>query len=72
MDVHIEPLPKGQWGPIDGYALEFADGSRFTETIFRSERLAIDAATLHGYKPLVANVRITDKQAAAHWKRPEA
>ena len=41
MDVYIEPLPRGQWGPIDGYSLEFADGSKFTHDVFRSELLAI-------------------------------
>ncbi|MCP3722628.1 hypothetical protein M3I53_05690 [Paraburkholderia sp. CNPSo 3272] len=71
MDVYVEPLPRGQWGPIDGYALEFADGSKFAENIFRSELLAISEIVLRGYKPLLANVRITDKQANAHWKRPE-
>ena len=71
MDVYIEPLPRGQWGPIDGYALEFADGSRFTKDIFRSEILAVNEAVLRGYKPLLPKVRITDKQAATHWKRPD-
>ena len=71
MDVYIEPLPRGQWGPIDGYSLEFADGSRFTTDIFRSEVLAVNEVVLRGYKPLLAKVRITDKQADGHWKRPE-
>lgn len=71
MDVYIEPLPRGQWGPIDGYSLEFADGSKFTNDIFRSERLAISEIILRGYKPLLANVRITEKESASHWKRPE-
>jgi hypothetical protein len=70
MDVYIEPLPRGQWGPIEGYALEFADGSKFTNDIFRSQTLAINEIVLKGYKPLLANVRITEKHAAAHWKRP--
>ncbi|MCP3715117.1 hypothetical protein [Paraburkholderia sp. CNPSo 3281] len=71
MDVYIEPLPRGQWGPIDGYALEFEDGSKFAENIFRSELLAISEIVLRGYKPLLAKVRITDKHANAHWKRPD-
>lgn len=71
MDVYIEPLPRGQWGPIDGYALEFADGSKFADNIFRSEHLAISEIVLRGYKPLLASVRITDKQANSHWKRPD-
>jgi hypothetical protein len=71
MDVYIEPLPRGQWGPIDGYALEFADGSKFTHDVFRSEVLAISEIILRGYKPLLAKVRITEKEASAHWKRPE-
>jgi len=71
MDVYIEPLPRGQWGPIDGYSLEFADGSKFTHDIFRSELLAISEVILRGYKPLLAKVRVTDKQSTAHWQRPE-
>jgi hypothetical protein len=70
MDVYIEPLPRGQWGPIEGYALEFADGSKFTNDIFRSQALAISEIVLKGYKPLLANVRITEKRASSHWTRP--
>ncbi|SDE16438.1 hypothetical protein [Paraburkholderia lycopersici] len=72
MDVFIEPLPRGQWGPIDGYSLEFVDGSKFTNDIFRSEALAASEAILRGYTPLLPTVRITDKLAVEHWKRPEA
>jgi hypothetical protein len=70
--VYVEPLPKGRWGPIDGYAIEFADGIKVTRQIYQSERLAISEIKLRGYVPLVAKVRITDKNVAAHWSQPEA
>jgi hypothetical protein len=67
-NVYIEPMPKGQWGPIDGYALEFDDGTRITQQVYRSERLAIDEIRLRGYMPLVAKVRVTDKTVDEHWR----
>jgi hypothetical protein len=65
--VFIEPVPKGRWGPIDGYALEFQDGTRVTEQLYSSERLAVSEIKLRGYEPLVARVRITDKEESEHW-----
>ncbi|MEM5438769.1 hypothetical protein [Paraburkholderia diazotrophica] len=66
--VYIEPVPKGRWGPIDGYSLELRDGTRITEELHRSERLAASEVKLRGYLPLRATVRITDKAVAEHWQ----
>lgn len=71
-NVYVEPLPKGQWGPVEGYTLEFVDGTKVTTEVFQSERLAISEIKLRGYIPLLAKVRITDKQADMHWQRAEA
>jgi hypothetical protein len=68
LNVYIEPLPKGQWGPIDGYSLEFEDGSRMTIETFRSERIAISEIKLYGYVALAAKVRIPDKNNEHHWE----
>jgi len=68
MHVYIEPVPKGQWGPIDGYRIETQDGTRLSGELLRSERLAVSEAKLHGYVPLLATVRIPDKSVAEHWK----
>ncbi len=70
-NVFIEPMPKGRWGPIDGYTLEFQDGTRVDSVLYRTESLAISEIKLRGYKPLVAKVRITDKEDATHWKAVE-
>ncbi|SAL55708.1 hypothetical protein AWB73_06103 [Caballeronia turbans] len=67
-NVYIEPMPKGQWGPIDGYTLEFHDGTKITPQVYRSERLAVDEIKLRGYSPLVATVRVTDKTVDDHWQ----
>jgi hypothetical protein len=66
--VYIEPLPKGCWGPVDGYSLEFRDGYRITPQVYRSETLAISEIRLRGYVPLTARVRVTDKSDPAHWE----
>ena len=66
--VYIEPVPKGQWGPIDGYRIETQDGTKLSGELLRSERLAVNEARLHGYVPLLATVRIPDKAVAEHWK----
>jgi hypothetical protein len=68
MQIYVEPLPKGRWGPIDGYALEYPDGTKITNQVFRSEKLAVSEVKLRGYKPLLAKVRITDKRDATHWE----
>ncbi|SAK98349.1 hypothetical protein AWB78_05649 [Caballeronia calidae] len=65
--VFIEPIPKGLWGPIDGYTLEYSDGDKVTTHVFRSEKLAIDEVKLRGFRPMVAKVRITDKGNHNHW-----
>lgn len=67
-NVYVEPLPKGLWGPIEGYILEFLDGTRITQHVFRSERLAVNEIKLRGYSPLLAKVRITDKSVETHWE----
>ncbi|MBN3754369.1 hypothetical protein G3N95_15565 [Paraburkholderia sp. Tr-20389] len=66
--VYVEPVPKGQWGPIDGYTVEFEDGSKVIEEIYRSEVLAVSEIKLRGYAPLLATVRITDKTVTEHWR----
>ena len=66
-NVYVEPLPKGRWGPINGYTLEFRDGTRITQQVYQSERLAVDEIKLRGYSPLLAKVRITDKSVDEHW-----
>jgi hypothetical protein len=66
-NVYVEPLPKGRWGPINGYTLEFHDGTRITQQVYQSERLAVDEIKLRGYSPLLAKVRITDKSVDEHW-----
>jgi len=68
LHVYIEPVPKGQWGPIDGYRIETQDGTKLSEQLLRSETLAISEAKLRGYVPLLATVRIPDKANAEHWK----
>ncbi|KNH08179.1 hypothetical protein BRCH_00270 [Candidatus Burkholderia brachyanthoides] len=68
--VFIEPVPKGRWGPIDGYALEFQDGTRVTDDLYQSaERLAVSEIKLRGYTPLAGRQgRITDKADTEHWE----
>ncbi|VXC96207.1 conserved hypothetical protein [Burkholderia sp. 8Y] len=70
-DVYVEPVPKGRYGPIDGYKLEFHDGSRVSHETFLSEARAIREAKLRGYVPMLAKVRITDKRETAHWQSTE-
>ena len=69
--VYVEPVPKGQWGPIDGYAVEFHDGTRVIQEIYPSEVLAVSEIKLRGYVPLLAKVRITDKTVTGHWQTAE-
>ena len=69
--VYVEPVPKGQWGPIDGYTVEFEDGTKVIEEIYRSEVLAVSETKLRGYAPLLARVRITDKTDTGHWRAVE-
>jgi hypothetical protein len=70
--VYVEPVPKGRWGPIDGYTLEFQDGTRVTDETFASETLAVSETKLRGYTPYLPKVRITDKEDMAHWQAAEA
>ncbi len=67
----MEPVPKG-WSPIDGYTLEFQDGTRVTGEMFPSETLAVSETKLRGYTPWLPKVRITDKADNAHWQLAEA
>ncbi len=68
LHVYIEPLPKGQWGPVDGYCIETPDGTKLSEQRLASETLAVSAAKLLGYIPLLATVRIPDKANSEHWR----
>lgn len=68
MFVYVEPLPKGQWGPIDGYVVEYLDGVKVFHERFLSEKLAIREARLRGYIALLASVRITNKNDSSHWQ----
>jgi len=68
LHVYVEPVPKGRWGPIDGYTVEFEDGTKVTPEIYRSETLAVGEIKLRGYLPLIAKVRITDKAVTEHWQ----
>jgi hypothetical protein len=69
--VYIEPVPKGRWGPIDGYTVEFPDGTRVIQEIYPSEVLAVSETKVRGYVPLLAKVRITDKTVTGHWQTEE-
>jgi hypothetical protein len=66
--VYVEPVPKGRWGPIDGYTVEFQDGTKVILELYDSERLAVNEIKLRGYVPLLARVRITDKAVTEHWQ----
>jgi hypothetical protein len=70
-NVYVEPVPKGRWGPIDGYTVEFQDGTKVTPEIYRSETLAVGEIRLRGYVPMLAKVRITDKTVTEHWQAAE-
>lgn len=71
LHVYVEPVPKGRWGPIDGYTVEFKDGTKVTPEIYRSEMLAVGEIKLRGYVPLLPKVRITDKAVTEHWQAAE-
>ncbi|MEM5389892.1 hypothetical protein VSR68_41205 [Paraburkholderia phymatum] len=66
--VYVEPVPKGRWGPVDGYTVEFQDGTKLSQETYRSEMLAVSESKLRGYVPLLATVRVTDKAVAEHWQ----
>ncbi|WP_206997702.1 hypothetical protein [Trinickia mobilis] len=69
--VYVEPVPKGRWGPVEGYTVEFQDGTRVSQEVYRSEILAVSESKLRGYVPLLATVRVTDKAVAGHWQAAE-
>jgi hypothetical protein len=69
LNVYIEPLPKGRWGPIEGYVLEFSDGTKLSPNVFTSERVAVTEIKLMGHVPMLAKVRVTDKGTSDHWER---
>jgi hypothetical protein len=69
--VYVEPVPKGRWGPIDGYTVEFEDGTRVSQEVYRSEARAVSETKVLGYVPLLAKVRITDKSVTEHWQTAE-
>ena len=67
-NVYVEPLPKGHHGPIDGYALEYADNRLVTQQTYKTQEQAIAAAKTLGHKPSVARVRVTSKGNPDHWR----
>jgi hypothetical protein len=69
-NVFVEPEPKGgaEGSAITCYALEFSHGGSVTTSAYATEQEAVDAARRHGYDPLVALVRDTDKTNPAHWR----
>ena len=69
-NVFVEPEPKGgaEGSAITSYALEFAHGGLVTTSTFATEKDAVDAARRHGYGPLIACVRNTDKANPEHWR----
>lgn len=67
-NVYVEPLPKGHHGPISGYALEYQNEQRVTNTTYQTQEAAIAAAKGLGHKPLVARVRVTNKGIPDHWR----
>ncbi|CAM2146695.1 conserved protein of unknown function [Pararobbsia alpina] len=71
LNVYVEPVPKGRWGPVEGYVLEFLDGTKLSPTLFASERVAVNEIKLMGHVPMVAKVRVTDKRTSEHWERTE-
>jgi hypothetical protein len=69
-DVFVEPEPKGgaEGSAITSYTLEFSHGGLVTTSMYASEKEAADAARRHGYGPLLARVRNTDKANPDHWR----
>ena len=69
-NVFVEPRPKGkpEGTPIEDYILEHAGGERVTNTIYKTQKDAIDDAKKLGHKPLVARVRNTNKGNPDHWR----
>ena len=53
LHVYVEPVPKGRWGPIDGYTVEFKDGTKVTPEIYRSEKLAVGEIKLRDWWKVV-------------------
>jgi hypothetical protein len=72
VNVFVEPLPKGRAGPIQGYALEVAGGTRTAGTsTYSTQAEAVRLAKLLGHSPLIARVRVTDKGRPDHWRSAE-
>ncbi|CAE6760633.1 hypothetical protein R69776_03354 [Paraburkholderia nemoris] len=67
-NAYVEPLPKGNHGAIDGYALEYADNRAVANTPYPTQGEAIAAAKALGLKPLTARVRVTSKSNPDHWR----
>lgn len=69
-NVFVEPRPKGkpEGTAIADYVLEHAGGLRVTDTDYKTQEDAIDAAKNLGHHPLVARVRHTDKGKPDHWR----
>ncbi len=67
-NAYIEPMPKGG-GPTESFQIEYADNSP-AKGPYPTQKAAIEAAKKMGHKPLIARVRITNKDNPDHW-RPE-
>lgn len=69
-NVYVEPIPKGrpEGTAIDGYILELAGNVRLTQTVYKTQKEAIDTAKKLGHKPLIAHVRNTNKGNPDHWR----
>lgn len=69
-NVYVEPKPKAtkETDPITHYTLEYVNHVRVTDTDYKKQSDAIDAAKKLGHKPLVARVRVTDKGKPDHWR----
>ncbi|MDB5333719.1 MAG: hypothetical protein JWP03_4870 [Phycisphaerales bacterium] len=69
-NVYVEPEPKGrpEGTAITHYVLEYAHGTRVTQTDYRTQAEAVSAAKGLGHAPLTARVRNTNKGNPDHWR----
>lgn len=70
-NVYVEPKPRAtkESDPITHYTLEYAHHERVTNTDYKTQADAVDAAKKLGHSPLVARVRVTDKGNPDHWRK---